>query len=537
MSDLTSLSVTWKHTGDAEFPYSAEIEGRQYTIRINDFPAEPLYTILSEGKELQDLEDWPSTWVMPAPPKALLDALATKRAPRLEGAIRLVAVSKANGQIESLELDGEEVVVDGSRRLDLATLAERPSKPLHRPPHPKIVLEEGKERILALAPEQGVAISSFVSGQGSEVRFHELRTGRKRALAVGQPRTLAAGISPNGKGVIVLDEEGRVLCYDVSTRAYPGSARIRKPAPGKRASIALAPGRRLWLAATGPSIEVRMMSDEKASATVDLSPIGDDVTSVIFLPGGNGLLAGTARGVVLRYELLLDRVGTSREARIAVIADTVDAAIAGTRWIRYNPRIDVYDERIDGSRTTLYFVADHYEYNHAQSGSDWAEHTLCTGHATFEGDRCLEAEVASTNRSRITEQSAETYDPSAVLAALRAATARVRSSSTLTPGADAIKRAFDEYFASYGVHRMALPEKALHRETGEFSDNGWDVRYRFGEEQGTVCLDVYATNRMTNDRLYRIHTDGRVDFVGSSTEGVLENADLAFEAEVRRRFR
>ena len=60
--------------------------------------------------------------------------------------------------------------------------------------------------------------------------------------------------------------------------------------------------------------------------------------------------------------------------------------------------------------------------------------------------------------------------------------------------------------------------------------------YRFGEEHGSACLDVYATNRRTNDRLYRVHADGRVHFVGSSTEGVLENEDRAFEAEVRRRF-
>ena len=536
MQDLTNLPVAWKHTGDAEFPYTAEVEGRRYTIRLNDFPAEPLYTLISEGKELQDLEDWPSAWAMPAPPKVLLDALATKRAPRLEGAIRLAAVSKANGPVESLALDGEEVVVDGSRRLDLLTLGERPSKALHPAQHPKIVLEGDRERILALAPEQGVAITSFVSEQGSEVRFHELRLGRKRALAVGQSRMLAAGISPNCKGVILLDEEGRVLCYDVSTRAYPSSAHVRKPAPGKRASIALAPGQRLWLVAVGPSIEVRMMNDEKALATVDLLPLADDVTNAIFLPGAGGLLCGTARGVVMRCELLLDRVDATREARIAVIADAVDAAIAGTSWMRCNPRVDVYDERADGGRTTLYFVADDYEYHQAQSGSDWAEHTLCTGHATFEGDRRVEMEIASTDQSRITEQSAETYDPTAELAALRAATARVRSSSTLVPSADAIKRAFDEYFATYGTHRMALPEKALHSKAGEFSDNGWDVRYRFGEEHGTVCLDVYAANRRTNDRLYRVHADGRVDFVGSSTEGVLEKSDVAFEAEVQRRF-
>jgi hypothetical protein len=73
--DLTQIAITWKHTGDAELPYTAEVLGRTYTIRINDFPAEPLYTLLSGGAELEDLEDWPPAWVMPTPPKELLDLL------------------------------------------------------------------------------------------------------------------------------------------------------------------------------------------------------------------------------------------------------------------------------------------------------------------------------------------------------------------------------------------------------------------------------------------------------------------------------
>lgn len=77
--DLTAIPVTWKHTGDAEFPYTADVQNRRYTIRLNDFPAEPLYTLIAEGNELQDLEDWPGAWEMPAPPKALLDLLTPKK--------------------------------------------------------------------------------------------------------------------------------------------------------------------------------------------------------------------------------------------------------------------------------------------------------------------------------------------------------------------------------------------------------------------------------------------------------------------------
>lgn len=73
--DLTQVKVVWKHTGDAEFPFTADVRNRRFTIRINDFPAEPMYTILAEGKELEDLDDWPAAWVMPDPPQKLLDLL------------------------------------------------------------------------------------------------------------------------------------------------------------------------------------------------------------------------------------------------------------------------------------------------------------------------------------------------------------------------------------------------------------------------------------------------------------------------------
>jgi hypothetical protein len=55
----------WESTGDGEFPYRAEVKGHTFTIRINDFPAEPLYTLLIDAQEIEYLEDWPSAWVRP----------------------------------------------------------------------------------------------------------------------------------------------------------------------------------------------------------------------------------------------------------------------------------------------------------------------------------------------------------------------------------------------------------------------------------------------------------------------------------------
>lgn len=57
--------IVWEGTGDGEFPYRARIDGHVYTIRVNDFPEEPLYTLMIDDQEIVDLEDWPQAWVKP----------------------------------------------------------------------------------------------------------------------------------------------------------------------------------------------------------------------------------------------------------------------------------------------------------------------------------------------------------------------------------------------------------------------------------------------------------------------------------------
>lgn len=66
MSEVTcrhfEAEITWRETGDAEFPYQASADGKQLTIRLNDFPEEPLYTLLVEDLESGHFDDWPATW-------------------------------------------------------------------------------------------------------------------------------------------------------------------------------------------------------------------------------------------------------------------------------------------------------------------------------------------------------------------------------------------------------------------------------------------------------------------------------------------
>ncbi|MBI1208121.1 MAG: hypothetical protein GC191_12650 [Azospirillum sp.] len=58
-------TLAWSRTVEAEFPYAAELAGQQWLIRINDFPAEPLYTLIVDGCEIGDFDDWPPSWQKP----------------------------------------------------------------------------------------------------------------------------------------------------------------------------------------------------------------------------------------------------------------------------------------------------------------------------------------------------------------------------------------------------------------------------------------------------------------------------------------
>lgn len=76
---LHAQDLVWQHTGDGVIPYTTKLGERVLTVRVNDFPAEPLYTLLVDGEAVEDLDDWPGAWTMPAPPQALLDKLGVKK--------------------------------------------------------------------------------------------------------------------------------------------------------------------------------------------------------------------------------------------------------------------------------------------------------------------------------------------------------------------------------------------------------------------------------------------------------------------------
>jgi hypothetical protein len=59
---LLRRKVVYESTGDPEYPLRAEEAGTVWRIRINEFPDEPLFTLLIGEKEVIDFDNWPGRW-------------------------------------------------------------------------------------------------------------------------------------------------------------------------------------------------------------------------------------------------------------------------------------------------------------------------------------------------------------------------------------------------------------------------------------------------------------------------------------------
>jgi hypothetical protein len=70
---------------------------------------------------------------------------------------------------------------------------------------------------------------------------------------------------------------------------------------------------------------------------------------------------------------------------------------------------------------------------------------------------------------------------------------------------------FERYFKNWDIH---LPEDLpLGRPSEIQNERGWGIRVRIDEEGDEVVLEVYAGHRMTNDRHFRVHQDGRLEYL------------------------
>ncbi len=61
IEDLTVTELEWLVHPDRKGYYYAKVENQTLSLRLNDFPEEPLYTLIWKDQSI-DLEEKPSLW-------------------------------------------------------------------------------------------------------------------------------------------------------------------------------------------------------------------------------------------------------------------------------------------------------------------------------------------------------------------------------------------------------------------------------------------------------------------------------------------
>lgn len=85
-------AICWEMDLEQGLGYKAEYRGRIYTLRINP-PDRPLYTLTVDGKEVEELQEWPPAWLTPSE-KRTRDAESQEDQPSIHAALLRVWAEK-----------------------------------------------------------------------------------------------------------------------------------------------------------------------------------------------------------------------------------------------------------------------------------------------------------------------------------------------------------------------------------------------------------------------------------------------------------
>jgi hypothetical protein len=89
--DYFGENVVWRNGTNPEYPYVTDFEGKKCLIRLNNFPKEKLYTLIVDGVEIADFDDWP-------------DSFALERSIKMQG-VRDHELERTDRRIEEIVLE------------------------------------------------------------------------------------------------------------------------------------------------------------------------------------------------------------------------------------------------------------------------------------------------------------------------------------------------------------------------------------------------------------------------------------------------
>jgi len=67
LAHILEAKISWREIERGGNEFMAQVDGHTCNLRMNDFPSEPLYTLMVDEEQI-DLDDSPPNWTIPAMP-------------------------------------------------------------------------------------------------------------------------------------------------------------------------------------------------------------------------------------------------------------------------------------------------------------------------------------------------------------------------------------------------------------------------------------------------------------------------------------
>ncbi|MEP6574475.1 MAG: hypothetical protein ABJD11_17370 [Gemmatimonadota bacterium] len=62
LDDYLRQPTVWEESRDAERPFLSIVGSEFWVIKLNDYPREPLFSLIVNGTTIGDFDDWPEVW-------------------------------------------------------------------------------------------------------------------------------------------------------------------------------------------------------------------------------------------------------------------------------------------------------------------------------------------------------------------------------------------------------------------------------------------------------------------------------------------
>jgi hypothetical protein len=60
--DYLKTKLHWEKTNDPLYPYTICSVDKNFKLCLNDYPEEPMYTLIIDGEINESFDDWPEAW-------------------------------------------------------------------------------------------------------------------------------------------------------------------------------------------------------------------------------------------------------------------------------------------------------------------------------------------------------------------------------------------------------------------------------------------------------------------------------------------